>query len=72
VVSVAENEDLTEAMSDVARQLVWNGVRAETRIIVPNGAAIPEMLASAGQEWPLAHARDPVWQLHACRNSHRR
>jgi nucleotide-binding universal stress UspA family protein len=51
VVSVAENEDLTEAVSDVARQLAWNGVRAETRIIVPNGAAIPEVLASAGQEY---------------------
>jgi nucleotide-binding universal stress UspA family protein len=51
VVSVAENEDLTEAMSDVARQLAWNGVRAETRIIVPNGGAVPELLASAAQQY---------------------
>jgi len=50
VVSVAENEDLTEAMSDVSRQLAWNGVRAETRIIAPNGIAIPELLASAARE----------------------
>ena len=50
VVSVAENEDLTEAMSDVSRQLAWNGVRAETRIIASNGIAIPELLASAARE----------------------
>jgi nucleotide-binding universal stress UspA family protein len=50
VVSIAESEDLTETMSDVARQLAWNGVHAETRIITPDGAAIPGLLASAAQK----------------------
>jgi nucleotide-binding universal stress UspA family protein len=50
VVSVAENEDPTEAISDVARQLAWNGIRAETRILTPTGTAIPELLASATRE----------------------
>jgi nucleotide-binding universal stress UspA family protein len=50
IVGIAENGDLTEAMSDVARQLAWTGIHAETRIITPNGAAIPGILASAAQE----------------------
>jgi nucleotide-binding universal stress UspA family protein len=50
VVSVAENEDLTETLSDVARHLAWNGVHAQTRIIAPNGTAIPDLLASAARE----------------------
>jgi nucleotide-binding universal stress UspA family protein len=51
VVSVAESEDLREAMSEVARQLAWNGVRAETRIIDPHAVAVPELLASAAHEY---------------------
>ena len=50
VVSVAESEDLTDVMDDVARQLAWNGVRAETRVITQHGAAIPEALASAARD----------------------
>lgn len=50
VVSVAENEDPSEFMRDVARQLAWNGVRAETRVIPATRAAIPDLLASAAQE----------------------
>jgi nucleotide-binding universal stress UspA family protein len=51
VVSIAENEDLTEATGDVARQLAWNGVRAETRIIAPSAVVVPELLASAAQDY---------------------
>lgn len=50
VVSIAENEDLTEATNDVARQMAWNDVRAETRIIAAGGAAIPNLLATAAQD----------------------
>jgi nucleotide-binding universal stress UspA family protein len=50
VVSVAESEDPSEVVSDVVRQLAWNGVRAETRIVQSSGVAIPELLASAAQE----------------------
>ena len=50
IVSVAENdEDLAEAMGDVARQFAWNGIHAETRIITPNGGSIPGLLSSAAQ-----------------------
>jgi len=51
VVSVAENgEDLRDSMSDIARQLAWNGIEAETRIITPRDGAVPAVLASAAQE----------------------
>jgi nucleotide-binding universal stress UspA family protein len=51
IVSVAENgEDLAEALSDVARQLAWNGVRSEIRTIVANGTATPGLLSSAAQD----------------------
>jgi nucleotide-binding universal stress UspA family protein len=51
VVSVAENdEDLAEPMSDIARQLAWNGIHAGTRIITPNGEATPGLLSSAAHE----------------------
>jgi nucleotide-binding universal stress UspA family protein len=50
VVSVAENDDPAEALRDVARQLAWNGVRAETHVVTPNGTAIPELLASEAQK----------------------
>jgi nucleotide-binding universal stress UspA family protein len=50
IVSVAENdEDISEAMRDVARQFAWNGIHAETRIITPNGGAIPGLLSSEAQ-----------------------
>jgi nucleotide-binding universal stress UspA family protein len=50
VVGVAEDEDLTEAMSAVAYQLAWNGIRAETRIIDAGAVPISELLASAARE----------------------
>jgi nucleotide-binding universal stress UspA family protein len=51
IASVAETgENLAEALSDVARQLAWNGVRAELRPLVAAGAAIPDLLASAAQD----------------------
>jgi nucleotide-binding universal stress UspA family protein len=51
IVSVAETvENLAEAVSDVARQLAWNGVRSEVRTLVANGAAIPALLSSAAQD----------------------
>jgi nucleotide-binding universal stress UspA family protein len=51
IASVAETgESLAEALSDVARQLAWNGVRAELRPLVAAGAAIPGVLASAAQD----------------------
>jgi nucleotide-binding universal stress UspA family protein len=50
VVSVAESEEPTDVMGDVARQLAWNGVRAETRVITRHGAAVPEALASAARD----------------------
>jgi nucleotide-binding universal stress UspA family protein len=51
IVSVAENgEDIAEALSDVARQLAWNGIRSEIRTIIPDGTAIPGLLASAAQD----------------------
>jgi nucleotide-binding universal stress UspA family protein len=51
VAGVAETgENLAEALSDVARQLAWNGVRAELRPLVAAGAAIPGLLASAAQD----------------------
>jgi nucleotide-binding universal stress UspA family protein len=50
VVGVAESEDPAGLMGGVARQLAWNGIRAETRVITRHGAAVPEALASAAQE----------------------
>jgi nucleotide-binding universal stress UspA family protein len=51
IASVAETgENLAEALSEVARQLAWNGVRAELRPLVATGAAIPGLLASAAQD----------------------
>jgi nucleotide-binding universal stress UspA family protein len=51
IVSVAENgEDIAGALSDVARQLAWNGIRSEIRNIIPDGTAIPGLLSSAAQD----------------------
>jgi len=50
VASVAENEGPAETIGDVARQLAWNGVHAETRTIAATGAAVSVLLASAAQE----------------------
>jgi len=51
IVSVAENdENVADALSDVARQLGWNGVRSEIRTIAANGAAVPGLLSSAAQD----------------------
>jgi nucleotide-binding universal stress UspA family protein len=50
IVSVAENdEDIAEAMGDVARQFAWNGIHAETRVITPDGGAVPGLLSAAAQ-----------------------
>lgn len=51
IVSVAEDAEPSEALSQVARQLAWNGVRAETRTIIPDGIAVPNLLASVAQEY---------------------
>jgi nucleotide-binding universal stress UspA family protein len=51
VVSVAEDgENLAESINDVARQLAWNGIDAETRIIAAKDGTVPALLASAAQE----------------------
>jgi nucleotide-binding universal stress UspA family protein len=50
LVSVAEDgEDVTESLSEVARQLAWNGIRSEIRTIAANGA-VPAILSSAAQD----------------------
>jgi nucleotide-binding universal stress UspA family protein len=49
LVTVAESEEPTD-VADVVRQLAWNGVRAETRVITQLGTAIPEALASAARD----------------------
>jgi nucleotide-binding universal stress UspA family protein len=51
VVSIEEHgDDPAEALSEVARQLAWNGVRSELRTIVSEAAAIPHLLSSAARE----------------------
>jgi nucleotide-binding universal stress UspA family protein len=51
VVSIAEGDDNPAgALSDVARQLAWNGVRSEVRTITPGGAAVPALLSAAAEE----------------------
>lgn len=51
VVSIAENGDNpAESLTEVARQLAWNGVRAELRTILSSGAGIPALLSAAAQE----------------------
>jgi nucleotide-binding universal stress UspA family protein len=50
VATVAENnEDLTESVTAVARQLAWNGILAETQVIKANGEPAPKLLAAAAQ-----------------------
>ena len=51
IVSIVEDdENVADALSDVARQLGWNGVRSEIRTIAANGAAVPGLLSSAAQD----------------------
>ena len=51
VVSIAENGDNpAESLAEVARQLAWNGVRAELRTILSSGGGIPALLSAAAQE----------------------
>jgi nucleotide-binding universal stress UspA family protein len=51
VVSVAEDDDNpAEALTDVARQLAWNGVRSELRTVIPGGAGIPGLLSATAKE----------------------
>jgi len=50
-VSVAEQQDdMTEAVDDVARQFAWNGVAAEGRVIPASRRGIPGALAAAAEE----------------------
>jgi nucleotide-binding universal stress UspA family protein len=51
IVSIVEDdENVADALSDVAHQLGWNGVRSEIRTIAANGAAVPGLLSSAAQD----------------------
>jgi nucleotide-binding universal stress UspA family protein len=51
VASIAENGDSTaESLADVARQLAWNGVRAEQRTVLASGGGIPALLSAAAHE----------------------
>jgi nucleotide-binding universal stress UspA family protein len=51
VVGVEEpGDDSAEALSEVERQLAWNGVRSELRTITAGAAAIPQLLSSAARE----------------------
>ncbi len=51
VVSIAENgDDPSEALAAVARQLAWNGVRAELRTVLSSGGSIPALLSAAAHE----------------------
>jgi nucleotide-binding universal stress UspA family protein len=51
VVSIAENGgNPAESLAEVARQLAWNGVRAELRTVLSSGGGIPALLSAAAQE----------------------
>ncbi|MBV9970369.1 MAG: universal stress protein, partial [Xanthobacteraceae bacterium] len=51
ILTVAENgEDPAESLGEVARQLAWNGVRTELRIVASSGGGIPAQLTAAAQE----------------------
>jgi nucleotide-binding universal stress UspA family protein len=51
VVGIAEaDEDVADGLSEVARQLAWNGVRSELRTIAAEGAPVPGLLASAARD----------------------
>jgi len=52
IVSVSENGGAGElaAVSDVARQMAWHGIRAETRCIAANGRSTAKMLSSAARD----------------------
>jgi nucleotide-binding universal stress UspA family protein len=50
-VSVAEqNDGVSDALDDLARQFSWNGVAAEVRLIPASRRAIPGALATAAEE----------------------
>jgi nucleotide-binding universal stress UspA family protein len=51
VVSIAETgDDPAESLAEVARQLAWNGVRAELRTVLSSGGDIPALLAAAAHD----------------------
>jgi nucleotide-binding universal stress UspA family protein len=51
VVSIAENGDNpAESLAEVARQLAWNGVRAEPRTVLSSGGGIPALLSAAAHD----------------------
>jgi nucleotide-binding universal stress UspA family protein len=51
VVTISENGDSpAEALAEVARQLAWNGVRAELRTVLASGGGIPALLSAAARE----------------------
>lgn len=50
-VSVAEQDDgVTDALDDLARQFAWTGVAAEVRVIAGSRRAIPAALTAAAEE----------------------
>jgi nucleotide-binding universal stress UspA family protein len=51
IVSVSENggDGGVAAVNDVARQMAWHGIRAETRCIAADGRSTATMLSSAAR-----------------------
>jgi nucleotide-binding universal stress UspA family protein len=51
IASVAESgEDIARTMDELVHRLAWNGIAAETRVVAPEGKAIPEVLGSLARE----------------------
>ena len=50
IASVAETDELAGAAREVAHQLGWNGIRADVRILTPDGGDVPHLLSSAAQD----------------------
>ena len=47
---VERDENVVDAVKDLARQFAWNGVATETQIIPAKGRKIPGMLSAAAEE----------------------
>ena len=50
IVGVAEGDDEADALHDLARQLAWNGVSAEVRVIPASGRRIAVALSAAADD----------------------
>ena len=51
LVSAADaNDEAEKSVNEVARQLAWNGVRAEVRFLHADGRSTDELLSSAGRD----------------------